>query len=91
MHHVFGLSQTGPVNFIYIKHNNVYLVANTKRNANATLVFSFLHKIADVFVEYFKDLEEESIRDNFVIIYELLDEFMDFGFPQTTDTKILQE
>jgi AP-1 complex subunit mu len=36
-------------------------------------------------------LEEESIRDNFVIIYELLDEMMDFGYPQTTETKILKE
>jgi AP-1 complex subunit mu len=44
-----------------------------------------------VFSEYFNELEEESIRDNFVIIYELLDEFMDFGYPQTTDSKILQE
>jgi AP-1 complex subunit mu len=44
-----------------------------------------------VLVEYFKELEEESIRDNFVIIYELLDEMMDFGFPQTTESKILQE
>ena len=44
-----------------------------------------------VFLEYFKELEEESIRDNFVIIYELLDELMDFGYPQTTDSKILQE
>ena len=42
-------------------------------------------------IEYFKELEEESIRDNFVIIYELLDEMMDFGYPQTTETKILQE
>ena len=44
-----------------------------------------------MFSEYFKELEEESIRDNFVIIYELLDELMDFGYPQTTDSKILQE
>lgn len=42
-------------------------------------------------MEYFKELEEESIRDNFVIIYELLDEMMDFGYPQTTESKILQE
>lgn len=42
-------------------------------------------------VEYFKELEEESIRDNFVVIYELLDELLDFGYPQTTDSKILQE
>lgn len=77
--------------FMYIKHSNVYLVATTRKNANAGMVFTFLHKVASIFVEYFKDLEEESIRDNFVIVYELLDEVMDFGFPQTTDTRILQE
>lgn len=44
-----------------------------------------------VLTEYFKEVEEESIRDNFVIIYELLDEMMDFGHPQTTESKILQE
>ena len=41
--------------------------------------------------DYFKEVEEESIRDNFVICYELLDEMVDFGYPQTTDAKILQE
>ena len=44
-----------------------------------------------VMEEYFKDVEEESIRDNFVICYELMDELVDFGYPQTTDGKILQE
>lgn len=44
-----------------------------------------------VFNEYFKELEEESIRDNFVIIYELMDEMMDYGYPQTTEPKILQQ
>lgn len=83
--------QHGDVAFIYIKHTNVYLVAVTKVNTNATLVLAFLYKIVRVFCEYFNELEEESIRDNFVIIYELLDEFMDFGYPQTTDSKILQE
>ena len=45
----------------------------------------------DVFKDYFGELEEESIRDNFVIIYELLDETMDFGYPQTMESKILRE
>lgn len=77
--------------FMYIKFNNLYIVSSTKKNANVALVFSFLHKIVNVMTEYFKELEEESIRDNFVLIYELLDELMDFGYPQTTDGKILQE
>lgn len=83
--------QHGNVTFIYIKYNNLYMVATTKKNANVALVFQFLHRVVQVFCEYFKEMEEESIRDNFVIIYELLDEVMDFGFPQTTDSKILQE
>lgn len=53
-----------------------------KKNANAALILSFLYKCVDVFTCYFKDLEEESVRDNFVVIYELLDEMMDFGYPQ---------
>lgn len=77
--------------YLYIRHNNLYLLALTKRNSNAAEILLFLHKIVEVFTEYFKELEEESIRDNFVIIYELLDEMMDFGYPQTTETKILQE
>ncbi|XP_053320826.1 AP-1 complex subunit mu-2 [Spea bombifrons] len=81
----------GKVHFMWIKHSNLYLVALSNKNANASLVYSFLYKMVEVFTEYFKELEEESIRDNFVIVYELLDEIMDFGFPQTTESKILQE
>lgn len=49
-------------------------------------IFSFY--FLQVFIEYFKEFEEESIRDNFVLIYELLDEVMDFGFLQIIDSKI---
>jgi AP-1 complex subunit mu len=79
------------VTFIYVKHRNLYLVATTIKNANVAVIFSFLHRIVEVFQEYFKEMEEESVRDNFVIIYELMDELMDFGYPQTTESKILKE
>jgi AP-1 complex subunit mu len=48
-------------------------------------------KLIDIFQYYFHSVEEESIRDNFVIIYELLDEVIDHGYPQFTDAKILSE
>lgn len=83
------------------------VLALSKRNSNAAEIILFLHRLCSVcrrcseypayirswqvLSEYFKELEEESIRDNFVIIYELLDEMMDFGYPQTTESKILQE
>jgi AP-1 complex subunit mu len=55
------------------------------------MIFSFLHKLVDILIGYFGRLEDESIRDNFVLIYELLDEIIDHGYPQTTDTKLLKE
>ncbi|VDO42628.1 unnamed protein product, partial [Onchocerca flexuosa] len=67
------------------------IVSTSRKNVNVALVLTFLYKIVEVFGDYLKDVEEESIRDNFVIIYELLDEMMDFGYPQTTEGKILQE
>ncbi|RDD46195.1 AP-1 complex subunit mu-1 [Trichoplax sp. H2] len=79
------------VTFMYIKHNNVYMVASTKKNANVALVFVFLHKLQTLLLEYFKELEEESIRDNFIVVYELLDELVDFGYPQVTEGKVLKE
>jgi hypothetical protein len=63
-------------------NKNVFVfevVALAKRNPNVAMVLSFLYKCVDTFVCYFKDLEEESVRDNFVVIYELLDEMLDFG------------
>ncbi|GMK53706.1 hypothetical protein CspeluHIS016_0102920 [Cutaneotrichosporon spelunceum] len=79
------------INYMHIRHNNLYLLALSKRNSNAAEIILYLHKLVAVLTEYFKEVEEESIRDNFVIIYELLDEMMDFGHPQTTESKILQE
>lgn len=46
----------------------VLVVAVCRGNFNVTLVFSFLYKIIDVFKEYFKDLEEESVRFVFIIV-----------------------
>ena len=47
--------------------------------------------ILGVFESYFRSVEDESLKDNFVLSYELLDEMMDFGFAQITETKVLRE
>jgi len=79
------------ISFIYIRHNDLYIVAVTDKNADVTMILTFLYRLVDLFQNYFEVLEEESIRDNFVITYELFDEVMDFGYPQVTDAKILKE
>ena len=36
---------------------------------------------------YFSKISEENIKNNFVLIYELLDEILDFGYPQNTEVR----
>ncbi|KAF8198309.1 clathrin adaptor mu subunit [Mycena galopus ATCC 62051] len=79
------------INYTHIRHSNLYVLALSSSNTNAAEIIIFLHQFVQVLIGYFNALEEESIRDNFVIIYELMDEMMDFGYPQTTETKILLE
>ena len=79
------------ITYVYIKCNNLLLLATTKRNSNVTLILFFLYRLTNVFKDYFGELEEESIRDNFVVVYELLDETMDFGYAQTCESKVLRE
>lgn len=79
------------VSFAYVQYSNLYIMAVTRCNSNAAAALLFLHKVVDIFRHYFAELEEESLRDNFVIAYELLDEVMDFGYPQFTEAKILSE
>ena len=40
--------------------------------------------------DYCGVLTEDSLRKNFVLVYELLDEMIDFGYGQTTSTEALK-
>ncbi|XP_060066438.1 AP-2 complex subunit mu [Ylistrum balloti] len=76
--------------FFHIKRSNIWLAAVTKQNVNAAMVFEFLLKMVEVMQSYFGKISEENIKNNFVLIYEILDEILDFGYPQNTDTGILK-
>ena len=36
-------------------------------------------------------LSEEAVRKNFVLVYELLDEIIDYGYPQNSSSEALKE
>lgn len=76
--------------FFHVKRGNLWLAAVTKQNVTAAMVFEFLLKMCDVMQSYFGKISEENVKNNFVLIYELLDEILDFGYPQNTDTGILK-
>ncbi|CAE7376065.1 AP4M, partial [Symbiodinium sp. CCMP2456] len=78
------------VTYVFIKKNGLYFVATTCHNISPAAVVELLTKMAKVFKDFCGMLNEESIRKNFVLVYELLDEMVDFGYPQTTNTEHLK-
>jgi len=44
-----------------------------RNNASAALVFEFIYRFVGISKAYFGKLDEESVKNNFVLIYELLD------------------
>ena len=75
------------VNFIYIKKNELYLVIATLDNASPNYFLEILERLMKVISDQCGVLSEESIRKNFVLIYEIIDEMLDFGFPQLSSTE----
>jgi AP-4 complex subunit mu-1 len=54
------------------------------------IALQLLSTIAKVFKDYCGTLSEEAIRKNFILLYELLDEMLDYGYPQVTQTANLK-
>ncbi|KAK4349610.1 hypothetical protein RND71_032365 [Anisodus tanguticus] len=83
--------QIGGCSFLYMRISNVYIVIVVSSNANVACAFKFVVEAVTLFKSYFGGaFDEDAIRDNFVLIYELLDEIMDFGYPQNLSPEILK-
>ncbi|KAH1252330.1 AP-4 complex subunit mu [Glycine max] len=78
------------VNYFHVKVAGLLFVATTRVNVSPSLVLELLQRIARVIKDYLGVLNEDSFRKNFVLVYELLDEVIDFGYVQTTSTEDLK-
>ncbi|PHT50949.1 AP-4 complex subunit mu [Capsicum baccatum] len=78
------------VNYFHVKVVGLLFVATSRTNLSPSLVLELLQRISRVIKDYLGVLNEDSLRKNFVLVYELLDEVVDFGYVQTTSTEILK-
>eukprot|EP01083_Nonionella_stella_P034064 93253_1 len=78
------------VNYFYLRHGGLFLAATTIQNVAPSMVCELLHRFSRLFKDYCGVLSEESIRQNFALIYELLDEIIDHGYPQGTSAELLK-
>ena len=79
------------INFIYIKTEDLYIVISTLDNSSPNYFLEILDRLIKVIKDHIGDLTEETIRKNFVLIYEIIDEMIDFGYPQLSDTEQVKQ
>eukprot|EP01100_Stratorugosa_tubuloviscum_P012278 TRINITY_DN577_c0_g1_i1.p1 TRINITY_DN577_c0_g1~~TRINITY_DN577_c0_g1_i1.p1 ORF type:complete len:474 (+),score=242.10 TRINITY_DN577_c0_g1_i1:39-1460(+) len=75
----------------HIKTPNLYFVAPVAGETSPIFVLEFLRRVVDNFQRYFQSVTEESLKENFVIVYQLLEEMNDNGFPFITEPSMLQD
>ncbi|ONK63235.1 uncharacterized protein A4U43_C07F12780 [Asparagus officinalis] len=81
-----------PTHYLFqIFREGITFLACTQVEMPPLMGIEFLCRVADVLADYLGELNDDLIKDNFVIVYELLDEMMDNGFPLTTEPNILSE
>ncbi len=79
------------VTFAYIRHRNLFLVGATRGNPNAALIFEYLIQMLRILKAYLgDDFNDESLKSNFTLVYELFDETMDYGYPQNCSIDVLK-
>ncbi|KAJ8676234.1 hypothetical protein QAD02_012020 [Eretmocerus hayati] len=76
---------------ISIYRSSLFFVAVCTSEVPPLFVIEFLHRVVDTFSDYFAECTEAIIRENYVVVYELLDEMLDNGFPLATESNILKE
>ncbi|KAJ8300252.1 hypothetical protein KUTeg_021771 [Tegillarca granosa] len=76
---------------INIYRNHMYFVAVVTTEVPPLFVIEFLHRIFDTFEDYFNECTESALKEHYVIVYELLDEMLDNGFPLAVEANILKE
>ncbi|XP_076019516.1 AP-3 complex subunit mu-1-like [Genypterus blacodes] len=76
---------------ISIYRSKLFFLSVTQSDVPPLFVIEFLHRVVEMFQDYFGQCSESVIKDNMVVVYELLDEMLDNGFPLATEFNVLKE
>ncbi|KMZ56679.1 AP-3 complex subunit mu-2 [Zostera marina] len=81
-----------PTHYLFhVFRGGIVFLGCTQVEMSPLMAIEFLCRVADILSDYLGGLNEDLMKDNFVIVYQLLDEMIDSGFPLTTEPNILRE
>ena len=79
------------INFLHRKTDYIYFVISTLDNFSPNYYLELIDNLMIKIEDLIGDLTEESIRKNFILVNEIVDEMVDFGYPQLIDTEQVKE
>jgi AP-4 complex subunit mu-1 len=68
----------------------LFIVATSRFNVSPSYILELLNRIFVIIKDFLGIVTEEMVRKNFVLVYEILDEIIDFGQPQLTSTELIK-
>ena len=82
----------GTLYVISIRRDNLNYLAICPNEISPLMVLEFLNRLVVTLQEYcyMGRVDEVAIKDNFITIYQLLEEMIDFGWPLTTEINALK-
>jgi len=81
----------GTVYVISILRDGLSYLAAVPAEVSPLMIIEFLHRVADIFVDYFgSPADESAVKENFSTVYQLLEEMVDYGWPLTTEPNSLK-
>lgn len=78
------------VNYIFSQRGGLYFVVTSIFNISPCVTVELINRLIKLFTDYCGILNEQALRENFILLYELLDEVIDFGYPQDTSAELLK-
>ncbi|XP_053319582.1 AP-4 complex subunit mu-1 [Spea bombifrons] len=84
------VTEYGGSHFIHTRHKGLYFVISICAADSPFMYIDLLNRLASLIRDYCGDLSEAVVSLNFALIYELLDEILDYGYVQTTSTDMLK-
>ncbi|GMM50093.1 Apm4 protein [Starmerella bacillaris] len=80
----------GSTTFLHIMYNGMFVVAVTRFDVDALAVFEFLYQLCELCNKKLGQFNESACYMYVTQIYEILDELVDFGFPQNQEDSLLE-
>ncbi|WWC60961.1 uncharacterized protein I303_103538 [Kwoniella dejecticola CBS 10117] len=75
----------------HVQREGLCFLVPVGQEVNPLFAFSFLDAFLDTLKDYLGEITESAIKDNFDIIYMLIEEMLDEGHPMTMETNMLKE